>query len=100
MENYTTFDHYKENIKALSPEELDEIELQSEIIKNIVEARQNKGITQEELAQICGFKQPAIARLEKMKVDPQMSTIIKILKPLGLKIAIVPNQNDNMLNKV
>jgi len=39
---------------------------------------------------LSGVKQPVIARLEKGQTDPQLTTVMKILAPLGKTIAIVP----------
>jgi len=36
----------------------------------MAEAREEKGLSQRELAEISGIKQPAIARLESMKATP------------------------------
>ncbi|MCG8502328.1 MAG: hypothetical protein MJB12_18245 [Firmicutes bacterium] len=36
------------------------------------------------------MKQSAIARLESMKVTPQLDTPSKIIKPLGLGIQLIP----------
>ena len=56
----------------------------------MIEAREEKGLSQRELAEISGVKQPAIARLESMKTTPQIDTLFKILNPLGYTISIVP----------
>ena len=39
-----------------------------------------------------GVKQPIIARIETGKSIPQVSTLIKLLVPLGKTLAIVPNK--------
>lgn len=90
MKKYIEFDEYFENIKALTTEEKDEITLKAKIVGEIVKARQGKGLTQKELAEISGVKQPVIARLEKERTDAQLSTILRILSPLGLTLSIVP----------
>jgi len=99
-QKFTTFDDLWEQ-SNLTPEEKEEILLKVELVGKIIEAREEKGLTQQALAEICGIKQPVIARLETNKSDPQLKTILKILKPLGYKLAIVPDTHpsNKMLNK-
>lgn len=52
--------------------------------------RRGQGMTQKELEKISGVRQPIIARIEKGIVAPQLSTLMKILEPLGQTLAIVP----------
>ena len=82
-------DLYK-NLDSLTPEDREEIALRVEIIGEIIAARKSRGMTQTELGNIIGCKQPMIARLENAGMDPQLSTLLKILKPLGLKLKVVP----------
>ena len=56
----------------------------------MIEAREAKGLSQRELAELSGVKQPAIARMESMKSTPQIDTLIKVLIPLGYTLEIVP----------
>lgn len=49
-----------------------------------------KGITQRKLETLSGVKQPVIARVENGNTTPNLSTILKILQPLGKTLAIVP----------
>lgn len=65
-----------------------------DLIGKMIEAREEKGLSQRELAQISGVKQPAIARLESMKTTPRIDTLFKILNPLGYTISIVPLNPD------
>jgi transcriptional regulator with XRE-family HTH domain len=55
-------------------------------------AREESGITQFELAERLGCKQPAISRLEGGGVSPNMSTLQRIAAALGfqLEIQMVP----------
>jgi len=69
-----------------------EVDLEVELIGKLIEARESKGITQEQLAEMSGLKQSSIARLERMSATPQIDTLIKILTPLGYKLTIVPKQ--------
>ncbi len=50
--------------------------------------REYKGMTQKELAQKIGIKQPALARMEKQGVTPRRGSLVKLAKALG----IVPEQ--------
>ena len=49
-----------------------------------------KNLTQRELSKISGIKQPAIARLEKNTISPQVLTLIKLLYPMGYTLRVVP----------
>jgi DNA-binding XRE family transcriptional regulator len=76
----------------VSPAERAKIEFEVELIGKLVEAREAKGLTQEQLAKAAGVKQSAIARLENLKATPQIDTLFKILTPMGYKLAIVPGE--------
>jgi len=85
----TSWDEFRKDLN-IPPEWEAEIQLYTDIISKTVEAREEKGLTQQALADLCGVKQPVIARLEKAAHSPQINTMLKILAPLGLKLAIVP----------
>ncbi len=82
-------DFYNDN-NNISPMERAKIEFEVELIGKIIETREAKGLTQQELADISGVKQSSIARLEKLKTTPQIDTLFKILTPMGYKLAIIP----------
>ena len=75
-------------LDALTPEDKAEINLKVRIIREILEARKDKGLTQAELEAISGVKQSFIAWLENNRMDPQLTTILKILKPLGKTLSV------------
>ena len=60
------------------------------MIRTLVAIREENGITQSQLAELCGVKQPTIARLEKSLHSPQLDSILKVLVPLGYTLQIVP----------
>lgn len=68
------------------------IDFEVALVGKIIEARESKGLTQKQLADLVGMKQPAIARLESLKAVPRVDTLIKILSPLGYTIKIVPKE--------
>jgi transcriptional regulator with XRE-family HTH domain len=82
----------------LTQAEKDEIQLKIDLVGKLIEARQQKGISQKHLAEMAGLKQPAIARLERMQATPQIDTLFKVLRPLGYTLAIVPNNTANSQN--
>jgi len=85
-----TFTDYMNDETRVSPAERERINFEVALIGKMIEAREQKGISQRELAEISGVKQPAIARLESMKTTPQIDTLFKVLHPLGYTIEIVP----------
>ncbi len=68
--------------------EIEEIEAQAAIISAIIEQRKELGMSQRELASICGIPQSSVARIESFQTIPKLSTILKIMKPLGLKLTV------------
>ncbi|MCL2152413.1 MAG: helix-turn-helix transcriptional regulator [Oscillospiraceae bacterium] len=74
----------------LTSEERAAIDVKIALLGEIINARQLSGMTQKELEIASGVKQPVIARLERGSTDPQLSTVIKVLAPLGKTLAIVP----------
>ncbi len=71
-------------------EEIRESDLRVALIGEIIKARQEQGISQKQLEELSGVKQPIIARMEKGSTSPQIDTILKVLAPLGKTLAIVP----------
>lgn len=78
----------------MSPDEILESDLRVQLIDELVRARNEQGISQKKLEELSGVKQPIIARMETGKTSPQVSTLIKILKPLGKTLAVVPIENN------
>jgi len=87
---YTTFNDLWNDPKLLTEIEKEEIQLKIALVGKLIEAREEKGISQKRLAEMSGLKQPAIARLERMQATPQIDTLFKVLKPLGYTLEIVP----------
>lgn len=87
----TTWTDYKEYVKSIdSPnkKEMEEIEELSSIISAIIMQRNELGISQRELAELCGIPQSSVARIESLKTIPKLSTLLKIMQPLGLKLTV------------
>ncbi len=58
------------------------------LVEEFVKARKIAGLSQKQLEILSGIPQPCIARTEKGVTDPQLSTVLKMLKPLGLTLSI------------
>ena len=71
-------------------EEDAEMELEMELIKAVIEARKKANLTQRELSEKSGVKQPSIAKIENFVHSPQAATLIKLLYPIGYTIKVVP----------
>lgn len=74
----------------LSPEDRNAIELEKDLMRTIAHIREEKGLTQSQLAEMCHVKQPVIARMESSVHSPQIDSLLKILTPLGYTLQIVP----------
>lgn len=90
-EKFTKWEEFEKELD-ITPEQ-EEIRLEMDIIKATIEARKQNKLTQRELSQKSGVKQPVIARIEKCVNSPQTSTLIKLLYPMGYTIRVVPLDN-------
>lgn len=88
-----------------TPEEEAEIQLEEDLIEAMIEARKRNSMSQRDLSKTTGIKQPAIARIESRTSSPKISTLIKLLYPIGYTIRIVPIKEEfedaiNVKNKI
>ena len=75
--------------EIFTPEEIAESRARVEIISSIIDARRARGLSQRDLSEMTGIKQPAIARLENGHISPSVDTINRLLAPLGKKLAVI-----------
>lgn len=61
---------------------------------NIKQLRQNKGLTQKELGDLCGMADSAIRRYENGPSVPKLSTLNKIANALCVPITALIDQNN------
>lgn len=87
--NHITWKQVKSELD-ITPEQQAEIQLEMDIIEATIGARKKNKLTQRELSELSGVKQPVIARIEKCVNSPQTSTLIKLLYPMGYTIRVVP----------
>ena len=67
---WTTWDDVEKEM--FTPEEIAESDLRVALIGELIKARQEKGISQKQLEELSGVKQPVIARMEKGYTSPQL----------------------------
>lgn len=82
---------YKEHIKAIdqnSGRDIADMEEQAAIISTVIRQRNDLGLSQRDLAAVCGIPQSSVARIESLQTTPNLATLLKILRPLGLKLTI------------
>lgn len=88
-----TWNDYKEHVRLVDPEiakDIDEVENASAIVSAMVEQRNAMGLSQRELAELCGIPQSSVARIESLKTTPNLNTLLKIFQQLGLKLTVSP----------
>jgi predicted transcriptional regulator len=69
-------------------EELKNNEAEYKIIEEIITARQEKNLTQKELAELVGTKQSNISRLESGNYNPTLDFLNKIAKAIGKELEV------------
>ena len=71
-------------------EEIRDSNLRVAIIGELIKARNEQGLSQRELEQLSGVKQPVISRMEAGETDTRLDTLLRLLAPLGKTLAVVP----------
>lgn len=93
IEKELTWEEVRRSLN-ITPEQEEEIKLEMEIMEATIEARKKAELSQRELSKKTGIKQPAIARIEKGIGSPKVSTLMKLLYPIGYTLRVVPlNKN-------
>lgn len=86
-----TWNEYKNYVKSTDPQsrmDMEEAEALADIITAVIKQRNALGLSQRELAQMCGMPQSSVARIESFKTTPNVETLLKIMQPLGLKLTV------------
>ncbi len=86
-----TWNNYKEHVKAVDPviaKDMEETEKIAAIVTAIVEQRNALGLSQRDLAAMCGIPQSSVARIESCKTTPNLGTLLNIFQHLGLTLTV------------
>ena len=68
--------------------EWENLEVEYQITRSIIEARQINGITQKQLADITGIAQSDISKLENGVSNPSVKTLQRLAEGLGKRLVI------------
>ena len=68
--------------------EWEEQSAERDVMRQIVEARMEEGLTQQELAERCGMNASNLCRLENGNGNPSVATLEKIARGLGRRLEI------------
>lgn len=93
-----TWDDYKKHVNAVDPKmakDLKETEEIAAIVSAMIEQRNALGLTQRDLAAMCGILQSSVARIESCKSTPNLGTLLNIFQHLGLTLTV--SQSEPML---
>lgn len=77
---------YEQGHPCQSPENIEKHK--QLLIETLVAARKNAKLSQKQLEVLSGVAQPCIARMETGSTDPQLTTLLKMLEPLGLTLSV------------
>ena len=86
-----TWNDYKNYVKKIDPESkknLEDMENTAEIISALIKRRSALGLSQRDLAAMCGIPQSSVARIESFKTTPKLDTLLKLMHPLSFKISV------------
>ena len=90
----STWNDYKQHVRETNPEigaDLDEVEAISQIVGTMIERRHDLNLSQRDLAALCGLPHSSVARIESGKTTPNLSTLLKIFRELGLVLVAEPS---------
>lgn len=68
--------------------EWDALEPEYQIIKAMLDTRNEKSITQKQLADITGIPQADISRLENGNANPSLRTLKRLAEGMGMKLKV------------
>lgn len=85
-----SFDNIKQQLMADAEfaEEYERLRPRYEVISQIIEARKENNMTQEELAKKIGTQKSNISRLESGNYNPSLDFLIKVAQGLGKELKV------------
>ena len=81
--------------KEILEQDKETMDLEYELICDFIKLRHKLGLTQQQMADEAGVIRELIAILETRRKTPQITTLIKLLKPFGYTIGIKKINGDD-----
>lgn len=88
MKNWNDYKNYAKSVDEQAKNDIEQMEELASIVSAIIEKRNELGLSQRQLAEICGIPQSSVARIETLKITPNLDTLLKIMQHLGLKLTV------------
>jgi predicted XRE-type DNA-binding protein len=89
-DDWETFESELLDKGYITQDEVDESEARVAIMCALIDARNEKKISQRKLEELTGVRQSVISRMEVGQTSPNVDTLLKVLAPLGKTLAVVP----------
>jgi len=90
MATWTDYKNYVRETNSEIRKDIDEVEAISKIVGTMIERRHDLDLSQRDLAALCGIPHSSVARIESGKSMPNLSTLLKIFRELGLSLVAEP----------
>lgn len=83
-----SIDDYIESLEEWERQEIEVASLAIDLARLLYRARDRRGLTQKEAAQLADLQQQAVSRMERANTNLQVSTLSRYLAALGYDIEI------------
>ena len=91
MATWTDYKNYVRETNTEIGKDINEVEAISQIVGAMIERRHDLNLSQRDLANLCGIPHSSVARIESGKSTPNLSTLLKIFRELGLSLVAEPS---------
>jgi len=86
VDEFAKWSNVVKTITALTNTDKSEVNLMADIITKIIGRQKELGISKREFERMTGIRNNVIYRIENMRMMPQLTTLIKLMEPLGLRL--------------
>ena len=92
-----TWNDYKEHVHEVDPETSEELELTEEytrIISTMIQRRNELGLSQRGLADLCDISLSTVEQIESQSMVPRLDTVLRMCKKLELQVVLHKNEQN------
>lgn len=90
-----TWKEYTEYVKSFddqSSRDIEEAEVVAKLISITIRRRKELGLSQRDVAMLCGLSQSSIARIESCQSVPSLETMARIVNRLNMQLSLSVNE--------